>query len=229
MKRENKQSELEVYLEMMQTNVKRQEDFIAQIVNYAKNNKLEILPEEINLKTMLLEIFQNHEFIEGASSIQKYVQVSNEMKFISDRNRMMIILNNLVSNAIRYSDKQKAENRFIDIRIDITPTIAIIDFSDNGIGIEEAYLDKIFNMFYRANFNSKGSGLGLFILKEAITKLRGDVTVESKINEGTRFIIKIPNLYQTTSLKFPNGYFDESNSKIQMKSSVSQIIPSTLN
>lgn len=202
MKRENKQSELEVYLNMMQINVKRQEDFIAQIVNYAKNSKLEILPEEIDLKILLLEIFQNHEFIEGAASIQKYIQIDSSIPFYSDRNRITIIFNNLVSNAIRYSDKSKGENRFIEIKIDVKPEEALITFTDNGIGIDEIYLDKIFNMFYRANVHSKGSGLGLFILREAAIKLNGEVRVESKINEGTSFEIRIPNLLQNHSLYF---------------------------
>jgi len=199
MRIENQQSHLGLYLDMMETNIVRQEDFISQIVNYAKNSKLEILPEELNLKPMILNIFQNHEFIEGASGIQKYVSVRQDIPFYSDKNRIAIILNNLISNAIRYADKSKGGERFIEIRIEVSSEFSIISFSDNGIGIHEEFLDKIFNMFYRASTSSKGSGLGLFILKEAVQKLGGSVSVESKINEGTQFFLQIPNLYQNNA------------------------------
>ncbi len=193
MKLENQQPDLLNYLEMMEGSIQRQEDFISQIVNYAKNNKLEVVPEPIDLKTTLLEIFQNHEFVPGAGEIEKFIHVRDDASFFSDKNRIYIIFNNLVSNAIRYADPSKKE-RYIQIKIHVRPEEAEIEFSDNGVGIGEEHLGKIFNMFYRASFQSKGSGLGLFIFKEAIHKLNGLVTVESELHVGTRFFIRLPNL-----------------------------------
>lgn len=195
MRLENKQEELLPYLEMMQSSIQRQEDFIAQIVNYAKNKKLEIAPEKLDLKKIILEIFQNHEFVEGASEIEKYINIREDVPFYSDRNRIHILFNNLISNAIRYHDPEKSE-KFIQIRIQITAKNATIEFADNGLGIEQQHLNKIFDMFYRANFKSKGSGLGLFIFKEAIQKLNGLVTVESELKTGTKFFLQLPNLYE---------------------------------
>jgi signal transduction histidine kinase len=194
MKLENEQPALQPYLEMMDSNIRRQENFISQIVGYAKNGKLDIVPEKINLKETILAIFNDHEFIEGSFGIQKYISVKQESAFYSDKNRVSIILNNLISNAIRYADAEKGDDRFIAIKIEIDHACVMINFSDNGVGIEAEYLDKIFNMFYRANVNSKGSGLGLFILKEAVSRLKGEVTVESVPKVGTSFFIKLPNL-----------------------------------
>jgi len=159
------------------------------------NSKLEVLQEALNLKAMILDIFQNHEFVEGASNIQKFISVKEDVLFFSDKNRVTIILNNLISNAIRYADTNK-EDMFIEIRIEISSELVKIHFADNGVGIGEEYLDKIFNMFYRANPGSKGSGLGLFILKEAVNKLDGEVNVRSKLHVGTVFDIQIPNLVE---------------------------------
>jgi signal transduction histidine kinase len=77
----------------------------------------------------------------------------------------------------------------------INETEIFIEFSDNGVGIGIEHIGKIFNMFYRANTKSKGSGLGLFIFKETIAKLKGLVTVESELGIGTKFVIQLPNLY----------------------------------
>jgi signal transduction histidine kinase len=196
MRIDNKQPELMPYLDMMQGSIKRQEDFIAQIVNYTKNKKLEITAEPLDLKKIIHEIFQNHEFIEGASEIEKYIHIREDVPFYCDRNRINIVFNNLISNAIRYCDHDKKE-KYIQIRIHLSPKEATIEFADNGIGIEKEHLSKIFDMFYRANINSKGSGLGLFIFKEAIQKLNGLITVESEVKAGTKFFLQIPNLIES--------------------------------
>ena len=70
---------------------------------------------------------------------------------------------------------------------------AEIQVEDNGQGIDEKHLEHIFTMFYRANKTTTGSGIGLYIVKDAIEKLGGTITIESQINVGTKFVIVIPN------------------------------------
>jgi signal transduction histidine kinase len=101
---------------------------------------------------------------------------------------------NLFSNAIRYQDFHK-ESSQVSIHINSTVEKVEIRFSDNGIGIEKKHLKKIFDMFYRASDNSKGSGLGLYILKESIDKLGGSIKVETEFGVFTTFEITIPNIH----------------------------------
>jgi signal transduction histidine kinase len=105
---------------------------------------------------------------------------------------LLIIFNNIISNAVRYRDRWKPDC-FLQINITVTAEEAFITFKDNGVGIAPAYLDKIFKMFFRANADSKGSGLGLYIVKSAVEKLGGEITVSSEVGEGTSFAIRIPN------------------------------------
>ena len=70
--------------------------------------------------------------------------------------------------------------------------IVRIYFEDNGSGIREEYLNKIFTMFYRANTQAEGAGLGLFIVREAIDKLHGSIEVSSVYGEGTTFVVTLP-------------------------------------
>ena len=70
---------------------------------------------------------------------------------------------------------------------------AKIEFKDNGIGIRDEHLDKIFNMFYRATERSQGSGLGMYIVKQAVEKLDGKITINSKYGEGTEIKVVLPN------------------------------------
>jgi signal transduction histidine kinase len=199
MKRDSQQPQLLPYFELIQSSIKRQQDFIIQIVSYAMNKNQGTRAELLDLRTVLNEVFQNHDYVPGAAEVKKIIHVKDEAAFYSDRARVLVIFNNLVSNSIRYSDPKKDE-RFVQCRIHTHSEGASIEFTDNGVGISAEHLDKIFDMFYRANYDSKGSGLGLFIFREAITKLGGFVTVESEPGVGTKFFIRLPNLSKQVTL-----------------------------
>lgn len=192
LKYENKQEDLRPYFQMMEESIHRMEDFIAQIVGYSKNKRLGVTIEKIDLYSLIGDIFDNHRFVEGASRIDRHVKVEDQIPFYSDRGRLTIVLNNLISNAIRYADLSKPRP-FIKIDVTIDEQFAMIDFIDNGIGIGEEHVTRVFDMFYRANVGSKGSGLGLFIFKETVAKLKGWVSLSSTLGEGTSYRIQIPN------------------------------------
>ncbi len=103
-----------------------------------------------------------------------------------------MVINNLISNALRYHNREQ-DNPYLKITVNTTHKQAEIHVEDNGQGIDEKHLEHIFTMFYRANKNSGGSGIGLYIVKEAIEKLGGTIKIESQLHVGTRFIIIIPN------------------------------------
>lgn len=192
---ENKAPELNHYFDKMEKSISRQEDFIGQIASFSKNKILKITPELLDLEQMINETLEHHSFMEGASRIGKDILIDNKnnLDIYSDYNRVSILLNNLISNAIRYSDPGKA-NSFIRVEISVTQDEFSIRFADNGIGISEDHLDKIFDMFYRAHDDSKGTGLGLFILYETVRKMSGTVMVESIADNGTVFTLTLPNL-----------------------------------
>ena len=77
----------------------------------------------------------------------------------------------------------------------------VAHFADNGIGIDEANLNRIFEMFYRATEQSDGSGIGLYIVKNAVDKLGGQISVSSRPGQGTRFNIVLPNRIRTIITK----------------------------
>ncbi len=193
MRYENQQPELTHYLNMMEASLHRSDDFISQIVSFSKNKRLKITPERLDIRELLKGIFDDHQFIEGAATITKTINIDEFAPFHSDRKRMVIILSNLVSNAIKYADYGKPQPS-IHVVVKILAEEALIEFSDNGIGIEHSHLSHIFEMFYRAHSTSKGSGLGLFIFKETVTRLGGEIHVESTPTVGTRFILHLPNM-----------------------------------
>ncbi len=181
------------HLGMLKGSIKRLDTFIQDILNYSRNSRMEVEKEEINFKDILNDITANLKYIGGNNQKAEInITIDNEAPFHSDKTRLNVVLNNLISNAIRYQNP-KAEKPVIDIKVATTEAEAYIMVKDNGIGISKENQQKIFDMFYRVSKNSVGSGLGLYIVKETVDKLKGKVEVESEPGKGTIFGIHLPN------------------------------------
>ncbi len=187
----NNFSGLQEYTSLIESCISKLDDTIQKIINYSGNARSEVVMEGIDFKQIIDDIFEKLKYIPRCTKIKKTLLIDDSEVFFSDKNRMVIIFNNLISNAIKYSNSS-IDNSFINIHIIINKEEAVINFEDNGIGINENYIDKIFNMFYRATEKSDGSGLGLYIVKEIVDKLNGSIKVSSVLNKGTRFVIRLP-------------------------------------
>ncbi len=187
----NNIQELKEYLAMMKGRVIVLDKFILDIINYSRNARQEVVMEKIHLHHLVNDIIAGLKFsIENDTiNIQNLIAINSEI--MTDPTRIRIVLNNIVSNAIRYYDKYK-ENCSIVIEEKRENERITIQVKDNGVGIPDAYQGKIFNMFYKANENSSGSGLGLYIARESITKLDGTITAESQHGIGSVFSITLP-------------------------------------
>ena len=180
------------YFGMMEHSVHKLDETLKEILDYSRNARLEINVEKVDVKKQIDEGFERLMYHEGADHINKIVHVKEKYPLYSDGHRIGVILNNLLSNAIKYRDSHK-EQQFIKVEVHIEQSTATFYFSDNGIGIPEEWQGKIFDMFFRATDRSEGAGLGLYIVREAVEKLGGKIQVQSTVDEGTTFILTIPN------------------------------------
>lgn len=178
------------YLQMMQHSLARQDQFISDIIDYSKNKRKEIIMEPVSLKELFNEAILQLMHIENASRI-KFTQEHLVDQIESDGLRLKIIINNLISNAIKYSDTNKQE-MFISIKTYFSDGLNKIEVSDNGIGINDKDKENIFEMYFGTNKN-KGSGLGLYIVKEAVENIKGNISVISESTVGSKFIVTIPH------------------------------------
>ncbi|MBE8725907.1 sensor histidine kinase [Flavobacterium hungaricum] len=182
-------SQIRNYLQMMNCSLTRQDQFISDIIDYSKNKRKEIVMEPVSLKELFNEAILQLMHIENANRI-KITQELLVDQIESDGLRLKIIINNLLSNAIKYADCSKKE-MFISIKTYSSDGLNKIEVSDNGIGIRDEFKESIFDMYFGTNKN-KGSGLGLYIVKEAIENIKGEIAVFSESNVGSKFIVTIP-------------------------------------
>jgi signal transduction histidine kinase len=185
-------SQIKEYLDLMHESLTKQDQFISDIIDYSRNKRKQLIIEPVSLNQLIDDVIAQHQHIktESAITIEKDIMVDTIQ---SDSLRLKIILNNLISNAIKYSDKNK-ENSYIAIKTSNDDTFYKIEINDNGIGIRKEFLSRIFEMFFVTN-NNMGSGLGLYIVKEAVENLCGNIEVDSEINIGSTFTVTIPKSY----------------------------------
>jgi signal transduction histidine kinase len=188
---ETTDEKIQRYFTMMIDRVDKLDFFIKDIIDYSKNARTEIRTEPVDFNSLLLEVTDNLKYIEGAESIQFQSKVFLQQPVQADKNRLSVILNNLMANAIKYHDPRK-EKQWIDVHVSNSNGTINVTVSDNGMGIDPEHHNKIFDMFYRGTFHSKGSGLGLYIVKETIAKMQGTIGVESTPGKGSSFLITLP-------------------------------------
>ncbi|HOX82035.1 MAG TPA: HAMP domain-containing sensor histidine kinase [Chryseolinea sp.] len=180
-------------LDMIDSRVKRLDDLIKDIVSFSRNSRVDVNKQSVNVHRTVSEILEDFSIEEFKHTIDFKLDIPMETSIDTDPTRLKIILSNLIGNSIKHHDKRNA-NPFVAIQFNpCNNGFNAITVSDNGPGIALEYQSKIFDMFYRANERAEGSGLGLYIVKETITKLSGSIQLESSPGKGTTFTISLPN------------------------------------
>lgn len=181
------------YLKLVGQKIEQLDHFIGDVLSHSKNLKLDVKIGVVDFRAIIEKTFADLSYLDGTGQLQKVIYIEGDL-FYGDSWRIEEIFRNLVSNAIKY---RKLNNTIpkIEIRILTDRKAANILFEDNGIGIDQANLARIFEMFYRASSQSEGSGLGLYIVKNAVDKLGGKITAQSEPGRGTIFGISLPNQF----------------------------------
>jgi signal transduction histidine kinase len=188
MRIEKDQAAFPEYMDMIEQSVFKLNDTLMDIIAYSNNARSNVIGEKIDLRKMFLENF--HKQVPSGMEFQVNYNESPLAEVIGDPYRLNLIISNLVSNSIKYSDPKKPIKK-IELAVAVDDNLKIV-ISDNGVGIREDIIPKVFNMFYRGHEKSNGSGLGLYLVREAVEKLGGSINISSKTGEGTSFTITLP-------------------------------------
>jgi PAS domain S-box-containing protein len=188
------------YLALIKKSLLKLNSFIEEMNNFFRNEKMALQREKTELGQIISEEIENLKNLYHADKLKIEVKMDEGSEFFSDVVRVKTVVTNILSNAIKYADSKKLES-FIQVGVKVRAEFCEITISDNGIGIDDDQLEKIFDLFHRATTESQGTGIGLFIVKDTIERLNGSIEVQSEIGKGTTFRMQIPNqLYQAVGL-----------------------------
>ncbi len=186
-------------IKLIQRNSEKLQTLIDQLLELTQLEaaSIEVKAKKENLVSIVRGIFYSFSALAESKKISlKFFSVKDEILTWIDRDKIEKILNNLLSNAFKFTP----ESGTISIEI-VNTTIDYIDYStvsikDSGIGIPDDKIDKIFDRFFQIDDSSKraysGSGIGLSLVKELVDLHKWKIFVDSKIGVGTEFILQIP-------------------------------------
>jgi len=180
------------YVKMMEERVKKLDHIFSDILNYSRNIKTEIILKTFRLGEMVEDVITDVKFNQGADRIRLDYDEQIHHILRTDYYQLKVVLGNLISNAVKYHDAKKPD-QYIAIRFQKVDRDVHVSVEDNGIGIAPESQHKVFDMFYRATSEAEGSGLGLFIVQQALEKISARITLVSNLGKGSIFTVIIEN------------------------------------
>lgn len=177
------------YLIILQENCQKLSNLVTNILklNKLENQTSQIKLEKFNLSELLVSQILFFENLIDEKNIELICDIEEDLIINSEQSYLEIVINNLISNAIKFSN----ESGIIKISLKKIINKYEIKITDNGCGMTEEIGNRIFEKFYQGDtsHSKKGNGLGLALVKKVIDILGGSIRVESEINKGTTFTI----------------------------------------
>jgi PAS domain S-box-containing protein len=180
------------YLEMIESSISDLDNTTRNILEYSKSNRIHPKREPIDMISVYQTSLENIRYLAGFDSVTYGSDIDSSLQFICDKISVSSIVSNLISNAFKYRRTDICAH--IDFSFYVNEKEATIQVTDNGIGIEETVLPRVFEMFYRASTNATGSGLGLYIVKQYVDNLGGTIDISSIYGAGTKVTVTLPFL-----------------------------------
>ncbi|OOG78047.1 hybrid sensor histidine kinase/response regulator [Algoriphagus sp. A40] len=181
------------YFEMIDSATGKLDDFIYKMLDFYRSTKIDHKITQIDFKDIINQQMIAYREKFDLTHFHIEVQVNQQNGFYSDDAKVRVILNNLFSNAVQFQKDNSGQKR-ISLTVDVIEDQAVIVLEDNGIGIEERFREEVFNLFARATQKNVGTGLGLYMVKEAVEQMGGKIKLDSELNEGTTMTVTLPTL-----------------------------------
>jgi PAS domain S-box-containing protein len=181
---------IDKYFSMIETSVKRLDRTLMDLIEIARTRKGAAKVSIINIRNLTDDILASLKHFPGFSRIKFEIIIDPSQEICADKVLVLSVFQNLIQNAINYCNQNNPQ---ISIQTKQTDKGIELKISDNGKGIPDHIKSRVFEMFYRGHPDSTGSGLGLFIVRNALDKMKGSVTFESVDEKGTTFTVYFPN------------------------------------
>jgi ligand-binding sensor domain-containing protein/signal transduction histidine kinase len=179
-----------MYTDFLQKTVLSLDRTLQKLLQKHTIEKKKIYHENINKHSMLMLVEEITNELPFYRPDDFHLSIDDDIKIETDKMLLGIVLSNLLENAFFYSDQAADKKVFLGVKQNTEGTCITVE--DHGTGIKHEVKDKIFTMFYRGHELSTGNGLGLYLVKNILAKVRGNIVVETAEKEFSRFIVSIP-------------------------------------
>jgi len=165
---------------------------LVELLKVLHVREAEVEYSTVNIYELVTEVIRNYANQGLLENIYTKVEVEKNLEFPTAQHFLQIVLEKLILNSIHFRKDFSSEN-YIYLKAEVFKDKLILEVKDNGVGIEKSIQGKVFDMFFRGNNISKGSGLGLYLTKIVVDKLEGKIDLNSEKDKGTTIRVIIPS------------------------------------
>jgi signal transduction histidine kinase len=188
---EDEPVQMKQLIHMMDISAEKLDKILVDLIETLGIRDQEVRKDKIDFEKLVFDILKEYEHFSRAGAIRFSVHVPNGTKFRSDPHILSMLLKRIIENAVKFHN-YSIQGSFVNIKVTEEKEGVNISISDNGTGISDDLNDKVFEMFYKANNELGGSGLGLYLVKIAVDKLGGKVSLKSRELMGTTVNVFLP-------------------------------------
>ena len=192
-RREIKDEQALEYIDKHYQLSERLNHIIIGLINLTKLNQSDLRKDRIDFDKIITECIESSHSMPHFSKIVFKRDIQPDIEFYSEWTLLTAILQNLIENSVKYAGPQSP---YVRITVRYDSGWITIDVEDNGQGIPSEHQSRIFEMFYRAAHNANGTGLGLYILKRSVDRLKGTTEMKSEFGRGSVFTVKLPSMIE---------------------------------
>ncbi|MCW3082710.1 MAG: hybrid sensor histidine kinase/response regulator [Bacteroidetes bacterium] len=187
-----KGDDLNSLIKMMDVSAEKLDKILIDLIETVGVRDRLVDRKEIDFKELINEILTEYQNYPRFDALRISIDIDDSVPFYSDQIILSMLLKRIVDNAIKFHN-YSSNGSYVNIRIAANEGGVNIFVVDNGSGIKEELTDRVFEMFYRANSESDGSGLGLYLVKIGVEKLRGTISLKSSEQMGTTVHVFLPS------------------------------------
>jgi signal transduction histidine kinase len=177
------------YFQMLNQTSQQLNDIFNKLKIVSDINTKNVDHVPVDLKSIFQNVQQSLKTMAGFEGIRISSEIAVTADYDSDPYLLEIIFRNMLENAIRFQRKAESADKFIKVKVRKNNSNLVLNFIDNGIGIKQADADDIFKMFSQAALEHQTVGLGLYIVKQCVSKLNGSINLVRNNQKNTEFEI----------------------------------------
>ena len=181
------------YFDMIHKSISNLNNILKNLIEIASIEKAIRERQRIDFKSKIVTVLENLIINPEYSIVKVYTEVSVERDFYGNSKMLFAVFQNIIENSFKYRSTTR-QDCYIKVIIQDFYNGVQITIEDNGIGIAPQFQNKVFDMFFRGTNQAEGNGLGLYLVRNYIYKMGGEINLHSEENKGTMFTIYLPTM-----------------------------------
>lgn len=180
------------FLFLIQETALKMEHTLDELEQFLENTNRKVMTKPIDFRSLVKDVLVSNRKLIQENNVTISTQLVEARPLCSDESRLRLVIEHLVTNAVQFIPDDQPDKR-VEIVATVQAGYCEVKVIDNGAGINFDDQNRVFDLFFRASLKSKGSGVGLYVVKEVVEKMGGSVKVISAPGAGSTFVVRLPN------------------------------------